>query len=791
MNDSVRGDSIDWSLQKFGIGQPVRRTEDPKLVRGQGQYTDDLNVPGQAYAVMIRSPYAHGVIRGIETAAAKEMPGVLGVWTGDDLKAAGYGPFKCIVPLKNRDGTPMHKPMRLPFAVEKVRFVGDPVAFVVAETLGQAKDAAEAVELNIDPLPAVTKLTEADKPGAPLLYDDVPNNIACDFHFGDSEKVAAAFAKADHVTKLHLVNSRLVVSAMEPRAAIGDYDAKTERWTLHVGCQGVFGQKGQLVDILGVSADKVRVLTGNVGGSFGMKAAVYPESVAALHASKLLGRPVKWTGDRSESFLSDHHGRDHEFDAELALDQDGNFLAWRVTGYANMGAFLGTVAPLMGTMNVTKNMMSVYKTPAIEVSTKCVFTNTTFVSAYRGAGRPEGNYFMERLIDRAAEEMGIDKVKLRRRNLIKVKEMPYSAPSEMVYDSGDFPAVLDHAVDASDWKGYAQRKKESRKRAKLRGRGVGCYLEVTAPPNKEMGGLRFEADGAVTFITGTLDYGQGHAAPMAQVISERLGIPFDRIRLFQGDSDEMLAGGGTGGSRSAYASGTAAVEASDKVIEKGKQIASHVLEAAVSDIEFRQGRFVISGTDRSVGLLELAEKLRTGVTLPPDVPSSLDVKHVTDVIPSAFPNGCHVAEVEVDPITGEAEVVRYVSVNDFGTIINPLLVEGQLHGGILQGIGQAIMEQTAYDADGQLLSGSYMDYALPRATAAPNFEFVSHPVPAKSNPLGIKGCGEAGCAGSLTSVMNALCDALSEYGIDNIDMPATPERIWAAIEKAKVTRAAA
>jgi carbon-monoxide dehydrogenase large subunit len=398
---------------------------------------------------------------------------------------------------------------------------------------------------------------------------------------------------------------------------------------------------------------------------------------------------------------------------------------------------------------------------------------------------------MERLIDRAAEEMGIDKVKLRRRNLIKAKEMPYSAPSEMVYDSGDFPAVLERAIEASDWNGYAQRKKESRKRGKLRGRGVGCYLEVTAPPNKEMGGLRFESDGTVTFITGTLDYGQGHAAPMAQVLSERLGIPFDRIRLFQGDSDEMLAGGGTGGSRSAYASGTAAVEAADLVIEKGKQIASHVLEAAVSDIEFKRGRFVISGTDRSVGLLELAEKLRTGVTLPEDAPSSLDVKHVTDVIPSAFPNGCHVAEVEVDPVTGEAEVVRYVSVNDFGTIINPLLVEGQLHGGILQGIGQAIMEQTAYDADGQLLSGSYMDYALPRAKAAPNFEFVSHPVPAKSNPLGIKGCGEAGCAGSLTSVMNALCDALSEFGIDNIDMPATPERIWSAIEKAKAARAAA
>lgn len=790
MNVTVRDQTIDWSQQKFGIGQPVPRTEDPVLVQGQGRYTDDLDLPGQAHAVIVRSRNAHGVIRGIDTEAARAVPGVLAVFTGADLQAAGYGPLKCTIPLKNRDGSPMLKPERPALAVDKVRFVGDPVAIVVAETAVAARDGAEAVDLDIEPLPAVTDMTQADAPDAPPLYDGVPNNVCCDYHYGDAEKVAEAFARAAHVTRMHLVNSRLVVSAMEPRAAIGAYDAAKDHWTLHVGCQGVFGHRAQLADILGAPADKVRVLTGNVGGSFGMKAAVYPEYVALLHAAKALGRPVKWTADRFESFVSDHHGRDHEFDCELALDKDGGFLAWRVTGYANMGAFLGTVAPLMGTLNIAKNMNSVYRTPAIEVATKCVFTNTTFVSAYRGAGRPEGNYFMERLIDLAAAEMGIDRVQLRKRNLIRKSEMPYDAPSGSKYDSGDFPAVLDAAVTAADYKGFARRKRESRKRGKLRGIGIGCYLEVTAPPNKEMGGLRFEPDGTVTFITGTLDYGQGHATPMAQVLSETLGIPFDRFRLLQGDSDEMLAGGGTGGSRSAYASGAAAVEAAAKVIEKGKEIASHVLEASSSDIEFADGRFRISGTDRSIGLLELAEKLRSGIRLPPDAPTSLDVSHVTEPIPSAYPNGCHIAEVEIAPETGEVAVVNYVMVNDFGTLLNPMLVEGQCHGGVVQGIGQAFREKTVYDEDGQLLTGSYMDYALPRAKDAPPFVFLSHPVPAKTNPLGVKGCGEAGCAGSLTSVMNAICDALADLGIRNIDMPATPERVWRAIEEARASKAA-
>src|ERR1700730_7096357 len=780
--------SVDWSLQKFGIGQPVPRTEDPKLVRGEGRYTDDVNLPGQAYAAIVRSRHAHGVIRKIDLAPARAMPGVIAAYTGADL--AGYGPLKCNVGFKNRDGSDMRKPRRPALASDKVRLVGDPIAFVVAETPAQARDAAEAVEVEIDPLPAVTRASEAAKPGAPQLYDDAPGNVALDYHYGDADKVAAAFAAAAHVTKLDLVNSRIVVNAMEPRAAVASFDPGSGRFTVHTGCQGAFGMRGSLADILGVPADKVHVLVGNVGGSFGMKAAPYPEYICALHAARALGRPVKWTADRFESFLADHHGRDHEFTGELALDEKGHFLAVRFTGYGNMGAYLGAVSPIMSTMNIVKNAMGVYRTPLIEVSTKCMFTNTMMVSAYRGAGRPAGDYYMERLMAAARAEMGIDRLSLRRRNHVRPSEMPYAAASGMSYDSGEFTKVLDRAVELADWDGFNARKREAKKRGKLRGIGVGSYLEVTAPPNKEMGGIRFEADGNVTIVTGTLDYGQGHASPFAQVLSEKLGIPFERIRLLQGDSDELIAGGGTGGSRSMCVSGTAIVEATAKVIERGREIAGAVLEAAAADIEFVDGRFVIAGTDRSIGIMELAEKLRAGVALPDNVPKSLDVKHVTEGPGGAtFPNGCHICEVELDPDTGIIEVVKYASVNDFGTVINPTIVEGQLHGGVIQGVGQAVMEMTAYDEDGQLLTGSFMDYALPRAADSPQVVVVHHPVPATTNVLGVKGCGEAGCAGSLTSVMNAIADALSEFGIRHLDMPATPYRVWRAIQEARAAHA--
>ena len=763
-------DESERAAGEYAIGKPVRRIEDPTLLRGLGRYTDDLNEPGQAYAYIVRSQYAHGVLKGISADAAKAMPGVIAVYTAQDL--AAYGPHKCMLDFKQRDGSAMRKPVRKSLASDKVRFVGDPVACVVAETALQAKDAAEAVEVDIDPLPAVTLPSDAAKPGAPQLYDDVPGNVALDFLFGEPDKVAEAFKSAFHVQKLSLRNTRVVVAAMEPRAAICAYDEKTGRWTLTAPGQGVHAMKTQLADMLGVPPEKVRMLTPNVGGSFGMKGSIYPEYICLAHAARALGRPVKWTDERSGSFLSDQHGRDHEMTAELALGKDGKFLAVRITGYGNVGAYLGTVAPQPPSMNVVRNVTSVYRTPLLEVSTKVCFTNTTPVSAYRGAGRPEANYYMERLIDEAAREMGIDRLELRRRNHVPREAIPYKAASGMTYDSGDFGAIFEEAIRATE--GFERRKAESRARGKLRGLGIGSYLEVTAPPNKEMAGIHFEGDGRITMISGTLDYGQGHAAPFAQVLASRLGIPFERVRLLQGDSDQIVFGAGTGGSRSAMMGGGALAQASDLVIKKGLDLAAEALEAAVADIEFVNGQFVVSGTDRRISIVELARKY----------PGKLDTTHVTDVIASAFPNGCHVCEVEIDPETGVVEVVRYNSVNDFGTILNPLLVEGQIHGGVVQGIGQCLMENARYDESGQLVTGSFMDYALPRADdVPPAIGWASHPVPATTNPLGSKGAGEAGCAGSMTSIMNAIVDALRPLGIHHFDMPASPQRVWAAIRE--------
>jgi carbon-monoxide dehydrogenase large subunit len=776
------------SLTKFGIGQPVRRSEDPKLVRGEGCYADDFSRPRQVYAAIIRSREAHGVIRAINTDAAKAIPGVLGVYTAADLSA--YGPLKCNMPLKSRDGSPIRYTPRPALAGDKVRYVGDPIVCVVAETVAQAKDAAEAVTIDIDPLPVVLSPADAVKAGAPLIFDAVPNNIALDYHYGDAARVAEAFAQAKHITRLETSNQRMVVNAMEPRAAIGEYEAASSKWTLYSTSQGVHGMKTSLMDILNAPADKVRVVTGQVGGSFGMKASVYPEYVCILHAARTLGRPVKWTDERSGSFVSDHHGRAQDMVMEIAFDENAHILAMRLTGYGNMGGYLAQFGPLLPTGNQVKNIASIYRTAVIEVATKCVFTNTNFVSAYRGAGRPEGNYYVERALDLAASELGIDRIDLRKRNMIRKNDLPFKAASDMTYDCGDFLGVLKQALDAADYAGFNKRRRESRKRGLLRGFGIGCYLEVTAAPGKELGAIHFEADGTVTIITGTLDFGMGHATTYAQILTDLLGVPFDRIRMIEGDSDRMAFGGGSGGSRSVMFVGAALTESAAIVIERGKQIASHVLEASASDIEFKAGRFVIAGTDRSIGLIELAAQLRGELKLPEGVPSSLDVDHVVkDPVPSAFPNGCHIAEVEVDPETGGVHVVRYSAVNDLGTIVNPLLVEGQIQGGVVQGLGQALLEQAVYDSGGQLVTGSFMDYAMPRAHDAPMINVLSHPVPTKSNPLGAKGCGEAGTSGGLPSVANAVIDALSEYGIRHLEMPMTPARVWQAIQDAKARQA--
>jgi carbon-monoxide dehydrogenase large subunit len=533
-----------------------------------------------------------------------------------------------------------------------------------------------------------------------------------------------------------------------------------------------------------VPNEKVHLLTANVGGSFGMKNVNYPEYICILHAAKALGRPVKWTDERSTSFLSDSHGRAQQIHCELALDREGRFLAVKVSGYGNLGAYITGVAPIPLSMNIGKNLASVYCTPLMSIDIKTVLTNTTLMGAYRGAGRPEANYFMERLIDRAADEMGIDRLTLRKRNFIKPAQMPFAASSGVTYDSGDFHGVFTKALAISDHAGFAKRKKESRKRGLLRGIAIGSYLEVTAPPGVELGKIVFEDDGSVRLITGTLDYGQGHATPFAQVLCAELGVPFESVKLEQGDSDIVHTGNGTGGSRSITASGTAIVEASKLIIEKGKRAAAHLMEASEGDIEFGHGRFTIAGTDRSIDIIELARRLREG-KMPEGVPSSLDVDHTAEGVPSTFPNGCHVAEVEIDPETGIVQIVRYTGVNDFGTIVNPMLVAGQLHGGVAQGIGQALMECVSYDSNGQPITGSFMDYAMPRAGDIPLMAVGDHPVPAKSNPLGTKGCGEAGCAGSISTIVNAVVNALSEFGIAHIDMPLTSERVWRAIQDAK------
>ena len=776
------------ALQKYGVGQPVRRKEDDTLVRGKGKYTDDFSLPGQAYAWIVRSSHAHGVIRGIDTTAARTMPGVLGVWTGNDLVAAGYNPFTCGLPLKSRDGSPLLQTNRMALVTDKVRFVGDPVAFVVAETLAQARDAGEAVELDIEALPAVTNAEEATKPGAPQLYDHIPNNTALDYHYGDTAKIDAAFAGAAHVTKLDIVNTRVAVVSMEPRVALASYDKSSERFTIQVPTQGVSGNKVTFAKILNVPNDKVRILTANVGGSFGMKNMNYPEYTCIAHASKMLGRPVKWTDERSTSFLSDSHGRAQTMHCELALDAEGKFLAVRLEGYGNLGAYITGVAPGPLSLNTGKNLASVYRTPLLGVDIKTVLTNTTLMGAYRGAGRPEANYYMERLIDRAADEMGINRLTLRKRNFIKPTQLPFPAASGVTYDSGDFQGVFAKALELSDHANFAKRKKESKRQGKLRGIAVGCYLEVTAPPSGELGKINFEPDGSVKLTTGTLDYGQGHATPFAQVMSAQLGVPFEKVTLEQGDSDLVRFGNGTGGSRSITATGQAIVEAAALVVAKGKQAAAHLMEAAEGDIEFADGRFTIAGTDRSIGIMEMAQRLRDG-KVPEGVPDTLDVDHATKDTPSTFPNGCHVAEVEIDPDTGVTQIVRYTGISDFGTIVNPMIVDGQLHGGVVQGIGQALMEEVSYDESGQPITGSFMDYAMPRAGDVPLMETGNHPSPAKSNPLGTKGCGEAGCAGSLVCIVNAAIDALSEYGITEIDMPLTSERVWRAIQDAKAKAA--
>ena len=782
-------DSQNDTFEKYAIGQSVARTEDPRLLTGGGRFTDDLSLPRQAYAYVFRSLHAHAKIISLDVARARAARGVILVLTAAELAAEEVKPLPNRMPVKSRDGTPLIKPDRPALATDRVRYRGEAVAMIVAETLAQARDAADAIEFEVEALPAVTDPKEAGLPDAPQLHDQAPGNLALDWEFGDAAQTDRLFAEAYHVQHLTLRNNRIVVAAMEPRAALAEFDPGRERYTLHVPSQGVFGITGVISEhILGIARDKLRIVTKDVGGSFGMKSAPYPEYIAALIASRLAKRPVKWCDERSDSFLSDQHGRDSWAEASLAFDAQGKVLAGRVIGHANLGAYLSPVGPGPATRNIPRNFPSVYRLPAFHARTYARFTNSTPIGAYRGAGRPEGIYYMERLMDEAARAMNIDRVDLRRRNLITQAEIPYDAVSGLTYDSGDFPSVLDAGLKHADWDGFEARRRESAVRGKLRGIGIACYLEVTGPPATEMGELRFEDDNTVTMVSGSLNYGQGHASTFAQIVSTHLGVPFKALRLLQGDSDELIAGAGTGGSRTTISAGTLLIKACDLVIGNGRRLAAHVLEAAAEDIAFERGEFRIAGTDRAIAIMDLAAQLRDMGPLPDGLPQSLDAKLAEDTPPSAFPNGCHVAEVEITPETGALVLARYGVVDDFGTLINPMLVEGQVHGGIVQGLGQALMEETVYDGAGQLTAGSFMDYALPRADNVPDFDFASHPVPATSNPLGAKGCGEAGTTGALPAIMNAIVDVLArERGITHIDMPATPERVWAALNGPGVT----
>ncbi len=772
-------------MTKFGLAQPVRRVEDPRLLIGGGRYTDDIVLPGMLHGVILRSPHAAAAITSIDTTDAAKLPGVRAVYTAADLKADNIDPLPCAVHLTNRDGSAMASPPHPVLADGAVRHVGDPVALIVADSVKAGRDAAEAIMVDYDVRPAITELAQATEPGAPLVWPEAKNNIVFDWDIGDKAATDAQFAQAAHVTKLTIVNNRIVVSSMEPRAALAEYDAGTGRWTLYANTQGGWLVKGLIKDVFGVHADKFRVITPDVGGGFGMKLFLYAEHVLTCYAARKLGHPVKWYADRSEAFLCDTQGRDNITVGELAIDKDGKLLALRTRNIANMGAYLSTFAPYIPTVAGTGVLASVYGFKAVHAHVIGVFTNTVPVDAYRGAGRPESNYLVERLIDAAARQLGIDRIEFRRRNMVPPSAMPHSTPVGKKYDSGDFRKVLDAAVEKIGYADFAARKAEAKARGKRRGLGISYYLEATGGDPTERAEIRFADDGGVDVHVGTQSTGQGHETAYVQLVSNKLGIDADRIRIRQGDTDTIPVGGGTGGARSLYSEGQAILVTTDSVIEKGKQAASDMLEAAVADIEFRDGQFAIAGTDRAVDILQLARSQREKAARG-EKAVTLDLAEVADIDFHTFPNGCHMAEVEVDPETGRVELVRYLVCDDFGKAVNPLIVRGQVHGGVAQGLGQAVLERTVYDPDsGQLLSGTFTDYALPRADDLPEIQVELLEIPCATNPLGVKGAGEAGAVGSPPAVINAIIDALAEDGVSHIDMPATPELVWQALAAAR------
>jgi len=763
-------------MSKFALGQSVTRIEDAALVQGAGCYADDFALAGAAHAFVLRSPYAHANLLGIDTAAARAAPGVLAVLTGEDAAADGLGEIPCLVPVTNIDGTPRADTPRPVLATKRTRHVGDPVALVVAETLAQAKDAAELIAVEYEPLAAVADTRTAAMAGAPRTWDHIVDNLCFDIGAGtDRALVDAAIKGAAHITRLELVNNRVVANPIEPRAALADFDPASGRSTLYTPSQGPHVIHGQLTDaVLKIGKEQLRVISGKVGGAFGMKIFLHPEQPLVVWASRRLKRAVRWTAERSESFVSDVQGRDNYSIAELALDANGHFLALRVSTYANMGAYLSNYAPFIPQLAVPM-LSGVYRIPAIYANIRGVLTNTVPVDAYRGAGRPEAIYLVERIIDVAARELGLAPDELRRRNFVRPADLPYQTPVESCYDSGDFAAVMQGALEKADWAGFGARRAEAKQRGKLRGIGMAMYIERCGGGDGDTVSLKVDPEGSVTLYSGMQDNGQGHITTFVQLLSHRLGLDADRIRVVQGDTD-LVPPGLTGGSRFLAIGGVAAMSAADAVIDQGKDAAASLLEVAPADIEYRDGEYRIGGTDRRVSLFEAA---RAG--------GGLEATHTRTPEAFTYPNGCHVCELEIDEDTGAVRILRYSIVDDFGRSINPLLLEGQVHGGTVQGIGQALLELAHYDAESaQLLSGSFMDYALPRADDVPSFDCGFRHTPGTSNPLGVKGAGESGAVGAPAAVINAVVDALhAATGLRHIDMPATSEKLWRALRDAK------
>ena len=771
-------------MTKFGLAQSIRRVEDPRLLKGNGRYTDDIVLPRMLHGIVVRSPHAAAKLGAINTTAAASVAGVKAIYTAADLSADGIGPLPCAAPVQNRDGSDMADPPHLALAEGAVRHVGDPVAFIVADTASAARDAAELVSVDYDIQPSVTDLAHVTDADAPLVWPDVKQNIAFDWGIGDKAATDALFATAAHITSLTVVNNRVVVASMEARAAIADYDSASDRWTLYANTQGGWLIKNLLGTVFQTEPAKFRVVTPDVGGGFGMKAFLYAEHALTCYAARKLGQPVKWASDRGEAFLADTQGRDNVTLGELAIDKDGTFLALRTRNVANMGAYLSTFAPYIPTLAGGAVLSGVYNFQQIYANVLGVFTHTVPVDAYRGAGRPESNYLLERLVDAAARELSIDRAELRRRNMVPQSAMPHATPVGKTYDAGDFATVLDAALTRMDYAGFAARRAEAARRGKRRGIGLAYYLEVTMGDPTERAEIRFAEDGFVDVYVGTQSTGQGHETAYIQLTSQRLGIDGEKIRVRQGDTDTIPVGGGTGGSRSLYSEGQAIQVTADAVIDKGKLAAAEALEAAPADIAFADGRFSIVGTDRGIDIITLAATQRQKAAAGEHA-STLDTAEVVNVAEHTFPNGCHMAEVEVDPETGMVEIVRYRVCDDFGKTVNPMIVRGQVHGGVSQGLGQALLERTSFDASGQLVTGSFMDYALPRAADFPDIEVDLIEVPSVSNPLGVKGAGEAGSVGSPPALINAIIDALSVDGVTHIDMPATPESVWQALSMAK------